>query len=128
MEGSHLKRYIEVQFNWDGLHYFPGAKEPYRFLAEPHRHKFYGHATIEVFHDDRELEFLEVLDKIQMEIKDGRGIMAGFDPPGAVPSCSCELMAERVLEWLHLWYGMDRYIRVSVKEDNENGGVIEWRP
>lgn len=123
-----IARYIRVRFQWDGIHHWPEAQEPYRFLAEPHRHKFYGEATIEVKHDNRELEFLQVLDRIQMEIKDGRGVMAGFDPPNVVPSCSCEQMAERILGWLHKWYGVDRYISVSVSEDNENGGLVEWNP
>ena len=55
---------IWVTFRREGIHCFPAAAtdpklEDVAFLASPHRHIFHFRVAIDVFHDDRELEFIQ---------------------------------------------------------------------
>lgn len=112
------RAYIHLKFAWTGLHRWPNAQGRHAYLANLHRHKFFGEACIEVTHDDRELEFFEVLDFINgilPRVVNGR-------------ADSCETYARIIGTRLRAQYGEDRYISVKVLEDNENGGEVEWNP
>ena len=60
---------VWVTFQKEGVHCFPAAAtdpklntdDEYNvsFLASPHRHIFHFRVCIDVFHDDRELEFIQ---------------------------------------------------------------------
>jgi hypothetical protein len=55
---------IWVTFQREGIHCFPAASTDPKladvaFLASPHRHIFHFRVAIDVFHDDRELEFIQ---------------------------------------------------------------------
>ena len=55
---------IWVTFQREGIHCFPAAATDPKladvaFLAHPHRHMFHFRISIDVFHDDRELEFIQ---------------------------------------------------------------------
>jgi hypothetical protein len=115
-----ITTYIEVKFQWPGVHSWPGASGTHEYLKCPHRHLFKGVARIEVLHDDRELEFLEVLDYILEGQKDGQLALHG--------SASCEQIASAILDRLLSRYGDARIMIVSVLEDGENGALVQWMP
>ena len=63
------KRRIFVTFQKEGIHRFPAAETDPQFatgdeydvsfLAVPHRHIFHFRVEIEVFHNDRDIEFIQ---------------------------------------------------------------------
>ena len=62
---------IWVTFTKEGIHKYPAALEDpnlatgdeydVSFLGYPHRHIFKFRVSIEVFHDDRDIEFIQFL-------------------------------------------------------------------
>jgi len=58
---------IWVTFKKEGIHKYPAALEDPKledvsFLGYPHRHIFHFKVWIEVFHDDRDIEFIQFKD------------------------------------------------------------------
>jgi hypothetical protein len=53
-----MKKFIEVTWQFEGLHCWPSAPDEVAFLRSPHRHIFHCRARLEVFHQDREVEFI----------------------------------------------------------------------
>ena len=54
---------IWVSFRKEGIHAYPAALtepelEDVKFLGHPHRHMFHFKVWIQVFHDDRDIEFI----------------------------------------------------------------------
>lgn len=112
--------YITVRTEYEGFHYYPdaGKIDPrIQFLENEHRHLFKVSAIIEVFHDDRELEFFLVKCDINEFIKGGN-----------MNHKSCEMMAREILEHLKNKWGADRWISVTVSEDGESDGTVTWSP
>ena len=57
-------RYIWVKFQKEGIHKYPAAATDPQladvaFLANPHRHIFHFRVSISVFHNDRDIEFIQ---------------------------------------------------------------------
>lgn len=111
---------ICVQWQFEGVHHFPGAEGPQfndvSFLANAHRHMFHCQVIIEVFHDDRELEFLQVKRDLKAQFGDGE-----------MNNMSCEMMARKIIEYLDTtrpYNDFQRDITVEVYEDGENGAMV----
>lgn len=111
--------FIRVRFQWSGLHSWPDAPDSHSFLRNEHRHLFEGIATLQVGHDDRELEFFEVLDWLE-----STEMIKKLSEPAHL---SCEQMAKLIAGALLARYG-NREITVEVYEDGENGGKVTWKP
>ena len=66
---QNAKRSIWVTFTKEGIHKYPAALDDPKlatgdeydvsFLGYPHRHTFYFKVQIEVFHNDRDIEFIQ---------------------------------------------------------------------
>lgn len=108
---------IKVTFQWSGVHQWPMAKGRHEYLKHPHRHLFKGMAKIQVFNQDRELEFFEVLDYIHEQLGSYR----------MLHTHSCEYVAQDLIVRLMEKYGPDRDIEVEIMEDGENGAVVVWK-
>ena len=57
-------RMIWVRFEKEGIHKYPAALEDPKladvsFLGYPHRHIFHFRVSISVFHNDRDIEFIQ---------------------------------------------------------------------
>ena len=115
------KNYIEIQFTIEGLHKYKNAPKEVDFLRNFHRHLFYIKAKIEVFHLDRELEFLMVLHRVKKFIKDN----LTYNDEYLVIN-SCEELAQTILDYLKIEYGLTRNYTITVSEDNENSAIIEY--
>ena len=112
---------VWVTFQREGIHCFPGAAEDPKladvaFLAHPHRHIFHFRVAIDVFHDDRELEFIQfkrwleslyVNTVLQLDYK------------------SCEMIADDLYAQIAAKYP-DRDVHIEVSEDGENGCYVEY--
>lgn len=113
-------KFIHLKLDWDSFHRWKKAPPEVKFLRHWHRHKFYCEIEMEVFHDDRELEFFMVLKYLKSEV-----IPAMKDQMAAGTVSSCEQQAEFIATELRYKYG-ERTMTVRVFEDNENGGGV-WR-
>lgn len=126
MDNVKIKRWIEVPFQKEGVHRYPGADtEPslatggyddVSFLGRDHFHYFYFNVRIEVFHNDRDLEFIQFRRWLERLYSDGVLIL---------DYKSCEMMAEDLYKKVsERWPGRDMVI--SVAEDNINRAILEF--
>ena len=110
------KSFIWVTFQKEGIHFYPAAgTDPtlseVAFLQYPHRHMFHFRVEVEVFNDDRDIEF--ILLKRELERVYDNFILL-------VDHKSCEMMARDLYEYLNQNYP-NRDIIIEVSEDKENG-------
>lgn len=107
---------VVVRFQCPGLHRWPFAPERRRYLAHLHRHLFHVEVRLEVLHQDREIEFHDLLDFCLMHF-----------PGGDQGSKSCEMMAEGMVnDVIARWPG--RRVQVAVFEDGEVGAEVTYVP
>lgn len=104
---------IYVKFQREGIHYYPNAPEGVEFLRYPHRHMFHFNVAIQVFEDDREIEF--ILFKRWLESLYGDQILD-------LDYKSCEMIADELAQKINDKYP-GRYMQIDVSEDGENGAV-----
>lgn len=111
------QKFIFVTFQREGIHSYPDAPEGVEFLRHPHRHIFHFRVDIEVFHDDREIEF--ILFKRELE--------AQYNEIGALElnHRSCEMIADDLADYIQDNYP-GRDIKIEVSEDGENGAVCYY--
>ena len=119
---------IWVTFRKEGIHKFPAALDDPKlatgdeydvsFLGYPHRHIFHFKVWIEVFHDDRDIEFIQFkrwLEKLYAE----ETLQLDYK--------SCEMMADDLAEQIKTKYPK-RDIWIEVSEDGENGQISRYDP
>ena len=109
---------IWVRFQREGIHKYPAAKDiaGVEFLQYPHRHIFHFSVEIDVFHQDRDIEF--VLFKREMESLYDTGTLQ-------LDYKSCEMMANDILDYVTVKHP-GRDVTVSVSEDDENGARVTY--
>lgn len=108
----HAKqKFIWVTFQKEGIHKYPDAPEGVEFLKYPHRHMFHFRVELEVFHDDRDVEF--ILLKRELEALYAEGTLQ-------LDYKSCEMMADDLYTYINVNYP-DRDVVIEVSEDGENG-------
>lgn len=117
-------RTIFVRFQKEGIHKYPAAatdpalatgdEYDVSFLATLHRHVFHFEVTVEVFHNDRDIEFIQF--KRWLENQYSQNILA-------LDYKSCEMISDDLYEVIATRYP-SRNITITVSEDNENGATI----
>jgi hypothetical protein len=120
-------RTIFVRFQKEGIHKYPAAatdpalatgdEYDVSFLATLHRHIFHFEVTIEVFHNDRDIEFIQF--KRWLENQYSQNILA-------LDYKSCEMISDDLYEVIATRYP-NRSITITVSEDNENGATIHYK-
>lgn len=123
-----IKRYIEIPFQREGYHLYPGAdKDPNLATGEwddvshlglRHFHYFFFKVKIEVFQNNRDIEFIQFSRYCQRKFDNG---------PLELNGKSCEMIAEDLIKEISQDFP-NREIYVSVFEDNINGSTIEYYP
>lgn len=123
---SNMKSKIWVTFRREGIHKYPAAltdpklktgdEYDVSFLGYPHRHIFHFRVCIEVFHDDRDIEFIQF--KRWLENLYGKGTLE-------LDYKSCEMMATDLYQQISTKYP-NREVTIDVSEDGENGATITW--
>ena len=102
---------IFVRFQVPGFHHWPEPTERRVYLGHRHRHLFHVEVRIDVGHDDREVEFHDLLDFARTQF-----------PGGELGGQSCEMMARSLGNKIARQFG--RAVEVSVSEDGEVGAVV----
>jgi len=121
-----MNRCIWVTFSKEGVHKYPGADtdpnlatgdwDDVSFLGVPHRHIFHFKVWIEVFHDDRDIEFIQF--KRWLESLYNEEVIQ-------LNNKSCEMIADNLAEQIQDRYP-GRFVKISVAEDNENGCEMDY--
>jgi hypothetical protein len=123
---SAAERKIWVTFRKEGIHRYPAAatdpqlctagEYDVSFLANAHRHIFHFRIWIDVFHNDRDIEFIQFKrwleglynkDILQLDFK------------------SCEMIADDLYIRIAERYP-NRAVWIEVAEDGENGCLIKY--
>lgn len=110
-----MKRYVKVSTQKEFFHCWPTAPDEVAFLRTPHRHMLHMYVTVEVTHNERDIEFILLKREVEQLY-----LEADF-----TIDSSCETVAEYLLTKLRNKYGADRYYKVEIYEDNENGAILE---
>jgi hypothetical protein len=104
---------IWVTWRAPGFHRWLGAEGKRRYLADRHRHVFHFKVALDVRHNDREVEFHDLLDHCRAITR----------PEHDWDLSSCEDIAKLILiRVAERW--PDRRPQVSVSEDGECGAVV----
>ena len=119
-------RQIWVTFQKEGVHLYPAAKDDpalatgdwddVSFLGYAHRHIFHFRVAIDVFHDDRDIEFIQF-----------KRWLEGLYNSNTLElnHRSCEMIAEELAQQINNKYP-GRSITITVAEDNENGATLTF--
>ena len=123
---SAAQRKIFVQFRKEGIHCYPAAatdpslatgdEYDVSFLGTPHRHIFHFRVAIDVFHNDRDIEFIQFKRWLENLYRDGT-LQLDFK--------SCEMMADDLYVQIAARYP-ERCVTIEVSEDGENGCSISY--
>jgi hypothetical protein len=121
---ARASRMIWVTFQREGIHKYPGAdtdpalatgdEYDVSFLGFPHRHIFHFKVGIQVFHNDRDIEFIQFKRWLVKSFSDGTL---------QLDHKSCEMVSDDLYEMIATRYH-DRNIEITVSEDGENGATI----
>ena len=122
------KRQIWVTFQREGIHCYPAAatdpqlatgdEYDVSFLASPHRHIFHFRVSIDVFHSDRDIEFIQFKRWLE-SLYSGNGAILALDYK------SCEMIADDLYLQITARYPR-RTVSIEVSEDGENGCKIDY--
>lgn len=99
---------------FDFIHRYKDAPKEVNYLANLHRHLLNIETTVEVFNTDREIEFYMMKDKIDAALKKHK-----FDE-----NASCEDVCVFVMHVITESYGVHRYRKVKVQEDNNGFATL----
>ena len=115
------KKTIWVTFRKEGIHKYPAALDDPKlatgdeydvsFLGYPHRHIFHFRVAIEVFHDDRDIEFIQFKRWLE-KLYDQKTLQLDYK--------SCEMISDDLYIAITKKYP-SRRIEIDVSEDGENG-------
>ena len=122
---KNSKKFIRVTFQQEAIHRYPAALEDPKlktgdeydvsFLGHPHRHIFHFRVAIEVWHDDRDIEFIQFKRWLQGMVKSDLDYK------------SCEMISDDIYSHIIARYP-GREVRIEVSEDGENGCTCEYIP
>ena len=120
------ERKIWVTFRREGIHRYPAAatdpmlctagEYDVSFLANAHRHIFHFRIWIDVFHNDRDIEFIQF--KRWLESLYSKDILE-------LDFKSCEMIADDLYIQVAGRYP-GRAVWIEVAEDGENGCLIKY--
>ena len=123
---ARAQRKIWVTFQKEGVHCYPAAatdpalatgdEYDVSFLGSPHRHIFHFKVHIDVFHNDRDIEFIQFKRWLENLYKDS--ILA-------LDYKSCEMIADDLYIQIASRYP-NRAVWIEVAEDGENGCLIRY--
>jgi hypothetical protein len=120
---TEAKRQIWVTWQREGIHKYPAAlTEPsladVEFLGYPHRHMFHFRVWIDVFHNDRDVEFIQFKRWCESLYSSDNSVLS-------LDYKSCEMMADDLYTQITSRYP-GRVIHIEVSEDGENGALIRY--
>ena len=118
--------FIYVKFQKEGIHCYPAAATDPKlatgdeydvsFLGTPHRHIFHFKVFIQVFQDDRDIEFIQFKRWLEKCYSDGNL---------ELNHKSCEMIARDLNTTITTRYP-GRQTIIDVSEDGENGAALTF--
>jgi hypothetical protein len=121
-------RQIWVTFRREGIHKYPAAltdpllatgdKYDVSFLGYPHRHIFHFRVSIDVWHNDRDIEFIQFKRWVESLYSEESNCLR-------LDYKSCEMIADDLYVQIANRYP-DRNVIIEVSEDGENGCSIAY--
>ena len=125
---NSAKKKIWVTFQKEGIHCYPAAavdpalatgdQYDVSFLASPHRHIFHFRVYIDVFTNDRDVEFIQFRRWLEQ-------LYSGSSSVLQLNYRSCEMIAEELYLQIAARYP-HRNVWIEVSEDGENGCFIKF--
>lgn len=116
---------IFVTFSKEGTHRYPAAGtdpklatgkwDDVSFLQYHHRHNFTFKVWIQVFHQDRDIEFIQCK----------RQMLRWFEGELKIDYMSCEMLSDQLAEKINERWPF-RNFTIEVGEDGENGSYKEY--
>ncbi len=136
------KKMIWVTFKKEGIHKYPAALDDPKlatggwddvsFLGYPHRHIFHFRVWIEVFHDDRDIEFIQFKRWLERLYNSTGTSDKGSEAEGSTDAevllldyKSCEMISDELFDKIAGRYP-GRSVWIEVSEDGENGSFIPY--
>jgi hypothetical protein len=117
---------IYVKFQKEGIHCYPAAATDPKlatgdeydvsFLGTPHRHIFHFRVAIQVFQDDRDIEFIQFKRWLEKCYNDGTL---------ELDHKSCEMIARDLNDTIKARYHGRKTV-IDVSEDGENGAELTF--
>lgn len=121
-------RKIWVTWRKEGIHKYPAAAiDPalatgdqfdVSFLGYPHRHIFHFRVWIDVWHNDRDVEFIQFKRWLENLYRSDQAVLS-------LDYKSCEMIADDLYLQIAARYP-DRSVWIEVAEDGENGALIKY--
>ena len=125
---QHAQRQIWVTFRKEGVHCYPAAASDPQlatgdnydvsFLGYPHRHIFHFRVCIDVWHNDRDIEFIQFKRWLEGLYSSEQNILQ-------LDYKSCEMIADDLYVQIANRYP-GRNVIIEVSEDGENGCTIAY--
>lgn len=120
-------RMVWVTFAFEGIHKYPAAADTegkgdmdVSFLQYPHRHMFHFKVWIEIFHNDREIEFIQFKRFCEKQFK-----LNETSDAIQLNNNSVEMLADQLYMKIASAFPK-RDIWIEVSEDEENGTLIKY--
>ena len=120
------ERKIWITFRKEGIHRYPAAatdpslatgdEYDVSFLGSSHRHVFHFRVWIDVFHNDRDIEFIQFKRWLENLYRDGT-LELDYK--------SCEMIADDLYLQIAGRYP-GRAVWIEIAEDGENGALIKY--
>lgn len=115
---DNIRTTVFCTLQFEGIHCWANCPiDEVAYLRDLHRHVFHVRAVKQVFHDDRDIEFIQFKGTLSRYINSkypkyhptGNALMMG--------TTSCEMLARDLMEEFDL-------LECEVNEDGENGAVL----
>jgi hypothetical protein len=123
---STATKFIWTTFQKEGIHRYPealtnpalatGDEYDVSFLGHPHRHIFHFRVSIEVIHNNRDIEFIQFKRWLERLYSEGTLVL---------DYKSCEMMSDDLYVHIAARYP-GRAVVIQVAEDGENGCEISY--
>ena len=120
------KTFVYCSFQKEGYHLYPGAdtnpctatndRYDVSHLGVRHMHYFFFKVWVEVFHDNRDIEFIQLRRWIE-DLYDSGYL--------SLDNQSCEMMSDALAKQLRCRYPNSE-IRIDISEENINGSYSEY--
>lgn len=111
---KYEESFIWVTTKITGFHKYNDAPTEVSFLRNTHRHLFHIRVAIQVFHNNREIEFFIFKQLVESILDDG-----DFD------NKSCEMISDMLYVAINRKHS-NRLIEIEVSEDGENGSFKRY--
>lgn len=126
--------FITVKTSFDGIHCWANCPhEEVAFLRNPHRHVFWVRLEVEVFSDDRDLEYFMIKRKLDNAINELYGNGNTSSNIKLLGSKSCEMINDDIYK--NLFVGPlapmsqdkgQRQVSITTSEDDENSATTRY--